>query len=70
MNDKWPLVASKEYGVDEDSTVGLLKNHEAVTENLDQFKPQITELGTDSQKMISSKHYESKVIKSKQVSTE
>ena len=67
MNDEWPLVASKEYGEDEDATVALLKNFEAARVKLDQFKPKIGELEADCQKMLAQRHYESVAIKAKQV---
>lgn len=67
MNDTWPLVASTDYGEDEDATIALQKNFEAVEVKLDQFKPKLEELDTECQKMLAEKHYETAVIKKKQV---
>ena len=67
MNDTQPLVASTDYGEDEDATVALQKNFEVVKVKLEQFKPKIGESAADSQKMLAEKHYESAAIKAKQV---
>ena len=67
MSDKKPLVASEEYGKDEDSTVALIRKHENVLHELSAFKPRITDLQSESQSMLSEDHYDSEAIREKQV---
>ena len=67
MSDKKPLVASAEYGKDEDSTVALIRKHENVLHELSAFKPRITDLQSESQSMLSEGHYDSEAIRKKQV---
>ena len=67
MSDKKPLMASKEYGKDEDSTVALIRKHENVQHELSAFKPRITDLQSESQSMLSEGHYDSEAIVNKQV---
>ena len=69
MSDKKPLMASEEYGKDEDSTVALIRKHENVQHELSAFKPRITDLQSESQSMLSEGHYDSEAIVGKQVRT-
>ena len=67
MSDKKPLMASEEYGKDEDSTVALIRKHENVLHELSAFKPKIADLQSESQSMLIEGHYDSEAIKNKQV---
>lgn len=66
MRDKHPLVTSEEYGKDEDSTLALIKKHEAVQQELESYQSRMHELAEDSQNMITTEHYAKKDIKTKQ----
>jgi spectrin beta len=66
IKDKAPLAASDEYGKDENSTLGLMKKHEAFQLELDSYRPKIKELEFDSTTMINAGHYESTAIQDKQ----
>ena len=67
MSDKRPLVASNEYGKEEDSTVAFIKKHEGVQQELENYKSKIDELKNDSKAMISDGHYDSIAVQEKQV---
>lgn len=67
MKDKKPIAASKEYGKDEDSTLGLMKKHETFQLDLDAYRPKLDELVSESSSMISTGHYDSQAVQEKQV---
>ncbi len=67
MKDKYPLVSSEEYGKDEDSTLALIKKHEAVQQELDSCRTKVQELKENCESMITGDHYAKSDIKKKQV---
>eukprot|EP00049_Salpingoeca_infusionum_P019358 m.361515 g.361515 ORF g.361515 m.361515 type:complete len:2425 (-) comp19658_c0_seq1:287-7561(-) len=50
MSEKEPLVRNDNYGKDEDSTVALLKKHEALVQDLRTYNADIERLAADSQR--------------------
>ena len=67
MKDKRPLAASREYGKDEDSTLGLMKKHDTFQQDLDSYRPKLDELVSESSSMITTGHYDSQAVHDKQV---
>ena len=67
MKDKYPLVSSEDYGKDEDSTLALIKKHEAVQQELESCRSKVRELKESSENMIAANHYSKSDIKKKQV---
>ena len=67
MNDKKPLVAHRQYGKDEDSTQALIKKQEAIELEIDGYSVKVTELETESQRMLSKEHFDSDTIRERQV---
>ena len=67
MKDKHPLVSSEEYGKDEDSTLALIKKHEAVQQELESYQSKVHELQEDSRSMVDAEHYAKSDIEAKKV---
>ncbi|RZC41345.1 spectrin alpha chain, non-erythrocytic 1, partial [Asbolus verrucosus] len=65
MNDKRPLLATKEVGKDEDSAESLKRKLEALTLELKAFEITITNLGQAADKLIERQHYDSVNIEAK-----
>ena len=67
MNDKKPLVAHGEYGKDEDSTQALIKKQEAIELEIDGYSAKMGEVRAESQRLLSKKHFDSDIIRERQV---
>lgn len=57
----------KQYGANEDSTLALLKKHEAVDAEIEGYKGHVKELTDESEGLIKREHFDSLTIAKKQV---
>ena len=68
MADKRSLVALKEYGKDEDSTQALIKKHEAIELEIEAYRASIDRLSEESKRLLEGGHFDSEVVKKREVS--
>ena len=61
------MVTDKQYGSNEDSTLALLKKHEAVEAEIEGYKGRVDELMSESAELIEREHFDSHSIAQKQV---
>ncbi len=62
------MVTDKQYGANEDSTLALLKKHEAVEAEIEGYKGRVEELTAESEGLIERAHFDSISVAKKQVS--
>ena len=67
MDDKRPLLASTDYGKDEDSVVALLKKLDALDLDLEAFETNMQKLSGLSSGLIERGHFDSEDIQQRQV---
>ncbi len=67
MEEKHPLLASTDYGKDEDSVVSLLKKLDALDLDLEAFDTNMQKLSSLSSGLIERGHFDSEDIKHRQV---
>eukprot|EP00118_Oscarella_pearsei_P018140 m.184464 g.184464 ORF g.184464 m.184464 type:complete len:3710 (+) comp39319_c1_seq2:34-11163(+) len=70
METKRPLVASEDYGRDEDTAEMLAKKHEAVSQGLEGYKSTVEGLAKESNRLISKSHFDAEKISQKQSEVE
>jgi spectrin beta len=70
MRDRRPLIASEDYGRDEDSTEASRKKHEAIVHDLEGFSSTIQSLRSESERLINRGHFDSFNIQERQSKVE
>lgn len=61
------MVTDQQYGANEDSTLALLKKHEATDAEIEGYKGRVEELIAESEGLIEREHFDSLSIAKKQV---
>ncbi len=67
ISDRVPVVTDQQYGANEDSTLALLKKHEAIAAEIEGYKGRVEELTAESEGLIEKKHFGTLSIEKKQV---
>ena len=67
LSEKAPLVASADFGKDEDSVAALTKKLDNVARDLASFRQTIERLKTQCKKLTERNHFDTEIINSKMV---